>query len=271
MPYPSVPSRSGTADGIGRVLLSTAVFAVMFLAAGCGEYSTPPVVSNPKPPPVVSTAVKEPSEAELRAEELARDRETIVNDIKKLVRKKDFAGAFERARPFVITGDPTILRLSETAEKKLILQELRTLPAAEVERNRDLYARLVELEPGNEKYVAKRDRYAKKAAFLQKKREAKLELEIWRTERQRYYFAVKGRVRNKTTLPLQGITVVIDFKQSNGVLLARRNIPVEPNLFPSGATFDFETKVLIKPTMHTAVITFKDERGRPVPWYREEN
>lgn len=124
-----------------------------------------------------STATKETgSLAQLQeqaSEKFKAERSQILDDITTLFKSEQFAEALKRTSAFTSTNDNELMELHQIAshgvakinaqaETKNILEELNKTPVANHIKNRNLYSRLVRLNPGTDKYIEKLSFYQKK-------------------------------------------------------------------------------------------------------------
>lgn len=90
----------------------------------------------------------------------------VIGDINSKIKEKNYTDALGVIEKYLHTGDKELKALYKTAQAGAIVEELKTVPASDVEKNAKLYAQLVELEPTVKKYKTKLDSYKIKADRL---------------------------------------------------------------------------------------------------------
>lgn len=108
----------------------------------------------------------------------------LLSDLQKAYDQEKYQSVVARAEPFLLTEDPELLTLHENAQQALartaaeeerarqeadreattekIVAQLKTTPAAQIHRNQALYARLVALNPEEQRFQDKLDHYTAK-------------------------------------------------------------------------------------------------------------
>ena len=110
-----------------------------------------------------------------RAAYFLTNKESVMASLSHQVDEKNYIGAIDGAKKYLSSKDPDLLNLYETAietkeaqdnaqETAKLVAELKWLPASAVRKNRDLYQRLVELNPGDTMFKSKLEHYEKKYA-----------------------------------------------------------------------------------------------------------
>lgn len=96
----------------------------------------------------------------------SQNRESILSSIKKQIDQGQYKSALIQINTYKISGDPELTKYFNIAREKLLLNELKALPAAMTKENLDRYQELLRIDPNNEKYK-------NKVAYYQKKIDAK--------------------------------------------------------------------------------------------------
>jgi len=105
--------------------------------------------------------IKKEKEDKLK-NELAANRNAILENIKKFVEAKEYAEALKLIEKYSDTQDEEILKLQKQVAEKYNLNILSKLPSSKIKENLELYKKLVEISPLNTKYKKKVAHYETK-------------------------------------------------------------------------------------------------------------
>lgn len=113
-----------------------------------------------------------------------QDRVNIIGKLRQALAANDYQAAVDEASPYLMMEDDELLTLNMQARRGLsalsdakrakekqeankvrtqkLVNELKAIPASDVYKNRNLYAELLEMNPGNKKFKTKHAHYAGK-------------------------------------------------------------------------------------------------------------
>lgn len=138
---------------------------------------------NTRKPSAEELAQKQKKLNEIRdrkRKEFAKQREAILLDIKNQIEKGNLNDATAKINEYAFTGDPKLKELAaEVAwlntklKEKAILSEVSKVPSTDYPKNKELYGRLLALDPKEPDYKQKYDYFVGKIAEQQRLEEAR--------------------------------------------------------------------------------------------------
>lgn len=105
---------------------------------------------------------REAKEKNQAAEYYRQHKAEVLQSIQSRIDAGQYAHAVTEANKYIRAFDEDLERLKLAAQEQFIVQKLKSIPAARVEENRDLYAELVRINPGEPRYQRKLDYYQAK-------------------------------------------------------------------------------------------------------------
>lgn len=138
---------------------------------------------------------KEEKIAQIRQENINyfnANREIIISSVKSALSSKDYKSAISQSNKYLAAGDKELAQMNAQAKKELaeiqkvektkkLLDELKSVPAKQYEKNKSLYQQLANLHPENKQYKEKLNFYnakvseAKEKARIAAERKKKIE------------------------------------------------------------------------------------------------
>jgi hypothetical protein len=118
-------------------------------------------------------------EAQLKAEEQAQidyfknNKDTILKGLEDQVNKGEFQAVSFEAKKYLASQDPDLDSIYKAATEKILLAELKGIPATQLEKNAALYKKLVSLRPENVNYLEKMRHYTGLIAKEEARKQAK--------------------------------------------------------------------------------------------------
>ncbi len=86
----------------------------------------------------------------------------VTSEIRKHIDKGAYSEALRISQPYLESNDKDLLALKNEAQENQLREKVARIPASEWEKNRDLYAQLVSLNPDKALYRKKHDYYQRK-------------------------------------------------------------------------------------------------------------
>ena len=207
------------------------------------------------------------------AEEKANN---LVLEVKDSFEAKDFDKVISKSRLYKDNNEELEKYFTKAVKIKSgeLLSELKKVPASDAKQNLDLYRKLVSLNPENQSYKAKRDKYSKAHHDAEAKRKAKasakLELIKWSWGQSYSHAIAEGHVKNLTGASLKNIQAVVTFKDKDGNFITSSDALIEYNPVLANQSSPFKVYATWNPVMSKASIEFKQMFGGTVSHFYDK-
>ena len=170
-----------------------------------------------------------------------------------------------------------VKKYNDIIKKQSLIQKVRKLPASDIQGNLKIYRELLALEPNNDIYQKKVNKYQRKwDKYLKEKQEkeyrASCQLEVVNSRcYEEYGYAIcEGLVKNISNAKLDNVQAVVTWYDKNGNMITSSSTLIEYNPILPGQTSPFKVMKTYNPAMKKAGVEFSKLMGGKLRVYRKK-